>query len=129
MLRYLDIEKVRFGKRLKFVYHVPEECMERLIPNMILQPLIENAIKHGVYNSTDEILIELTCVPEKDFLRIVITNDYDPDAVKKKGEGIGLKNIKKRLQLIYNRIDLLKTTAGKKVFKAELFIPNIYKYE
>ncbi len=124
MVRYLDIEKVRFGKRLKFVHDVPGECMDKLIPNMILQPLIENAIKHGVYNSTEEVQIELTCKQEKDFLRIVITNDYDPNAVKKKGEGIGLKNIRKRLQLIYNRIDLLKTTADKTVFKAELLIPN-----
>ncbi len=124
IIRYLDIEKVRFGKRLKFLYHVPEECAGYLIPNMILQPLIENAIKHGVYNSTEEVKIELRCSVEKGFLRIVLTNDYDPSALRKKGEGIGLKNITKRLQLIYNRIDLLNTSAENGLFKAELLIPN-----
>ena len=48
---YLSIEKVRFGERLDFVMNISERCEEHEIPNMILQPIIENAIKHGVYES------------------------------------------------------------------------------
>lgn len=122
--RYLDIEKVRFGKRLNFVSKVPENCINFEIPNMILQPLIENSIKHGVYNSTEEVLVELSCREENGFVVIEIVNDYDPDAIKKVGQGIGLTNIRKRMQLIYKRQDLLETIADKMVFRAILRLPN-----
>ncbi|NOY50003.1 MAG: GHKL domain-containing protein [Chlorobi bacterium] len=122
--RYLDIEKVRFGKRLNFVSEVSNDCMKLYIPNMILQPLIENSIKHGVYNSSEEVLVKLKCKTDKDYVLIEISNDYDPEAVKKKGEGIGLANIKKRLQLIYQRQDLLETIAEKLTFTAKLRFPR-----
>ncbi len=122
--RYLDIEKIRFGKRLKFIYTVPENCLEKKIPNMILQPLIENAIKHGVYNSSEEVVVELVCQENEDNILIEIKNGFDPDAVKKKGEGIGLKNIEKRLQLIYNKQGLLKTFDQNNIFTAKLIIPK-----
>lgn len=121
--RYLAIEKVRFGHRLNFTWKVPEYCINFEIPNMILQPLIENSIKHGVYHSTEEVLIELSCKKENGFVKIQIANDYDPEATKKVGHGIGLSNIRKRLQLIYQRQDLLETIADKMIFKAILKLP------
>lgn len=121
--RYLDIEKVRFGKRLNFVSHVSDDCLVVNIPNMILQPLIENSIKHGVYNSSEEVLVMLKCELKDDYVHIEISNDYDPEAVKKKGQGIGLSNIKKRLQLIYKRQDLLELKAEKLTFTAKLKFP------
>ena len=127
--RYLDIEKIRFCKRLKFVSKVPDECLDFEIPNMILQPLIENSIKHGVYNSTEEVLVEMTCTSNEHYFIIEISNDYDPEAVKKKGQGIGLSNIKKRLQLIYQRQDLLEIIAEKMVFRAILKLPKNGQYE
>jgi len=121
--RYLEIEKVRFGKRLNFVSHVSDDCIDLNIPNMILQPLIENSIKHGVYNSSEEVLVELSCKLIDDYVHVEIKNDYDPEAVKKKGKGIGLSNIKKRLQLIYRRQDLLEIKAEKLTFTAKLRFP------
>jgi len=121
--RYLDIEKVRFGKRLNFSSKIKEGCLRVEIPNMILQPLIENSIKHGVYNSSDEVLVELKCKMDEDYVYIEISNDYDPEAVKKKGQGIGLSNIRKRLQLIYQRRDLLEIFAEKLTFTAKLRFP------
>lgn len=121
--RYLDIEKVRFGHRLKYQKVVPETCLQAAIPNMILQPLFENAIKHGVYQSTEEVLVELRCEPNSDFLELHILNDFDPESTKPKGEGIGLKNIRKRLQLIYQRGDLLEIKRGKIEFEVILRIP------
>ncbi|GMT46146.1 MAG: hypothetical protein IEMM0006_1978 [bacterium] len=127
--RYLEIEKVRFGKRLNFVYNIPESCYDHMIPNMILQPLIENSIKHGVYNSSDEVQVEIGCKEEKDYLVIEISNDYDPEVKKPKGEGIGLKSIRKRLQLIYLRSDLLEIAADKMVFRAILRLPKDKSHE
>ncbi len=122
--RYLDIEKIRFGHRLNFVTKVPDNCVDFMIPNMILQPLIENAIKHGVYDSTEEVLVELSCSNDDEYVYIEIANEYDPDSIKKKGQGIGLKNIRKRLQIIYQRQDLFEVKAEKMVFRATLKIPK-----
>jgi two-component system, LytTR family, sensor kinase len=122
--RYLDIEKIRFGHRLNFSTNIPNECNDFKIPNMILQPLIENAIKHGVYDSTEEVLVELKCTQDDDHVIIEIRNEYDPDTKKKKGEGIGLKNIKKRLQIIYKRQDLFEVSAEKLMFRATLKLPK-----
>ncbi len=121
--RYLDIEKIRFGHRLNFTTNIPEECKKFLIPNMILQPLLENAIKHGVYNSTEEVLVELNCRHNSENVIIEISNEYDPESVNNKGSGIGLKNIRKRLQIIYKRHDLLEISAEKLIFRAILKLP------
>lgn len=122
--RYLAIEKIRFGHRLKYNLTVSNECLDAVIPNMILQPLFENAIKHGVYNSTEEVLIDLRCEPDEHFYVLRLLNDFDPDATRPKGEGIGLKNIRNRLQLLYNRNDLLQINKGKIEFEAVLKIPK-----
>lgn len=123
ILRYLDIEKVRFGKRLNFVPDIPAKCLETEVPSLILQPLIENAIKHGVYNSIEEVIITLSCDINQDFVTIRISNKYDPAAIRKKGEGIGLKNIRNRLILIYHRNDLLQINSDGKTYQATLKIP------
>ena len=123
--RYLDIEKVRFGKRLKFIHDIPKECLETSVPSLILQPLIENSIKHGVYNSSEEVTINLSCKKNDDFVIIEISNDFDPEAIRKKGEGIGLRNIRSRLKLIYQRQDLLITESDEKIFKAMLKLPLV----
>lgn len=122
--RYLDIEKVRFGKRLRYVSNVPETCLDVSIPNMILQPLLENAIKHGVHNSTEEVLIELRCEPSEKYIELHVLNDFDPEGTRPKGEGIGLKNIRNRLQLLYHRNDLLQIRLGKIEFEVILRIPK-----
>jgi two-component system, LytTR family, sensor kinase len=127
--RYLAIEKVRFGHRLKYNLNVTEECLDATIPNMILQPLFENAIKHGVYNSTEEVLIDLRCEPDEHFYVLRLLNDFDPEAIRPKGEGIGLKNIRNRLQLLYNRNDLLQINMGKIEFEAVLKIPKRTAHE
>jgi sensor histidine kinase YesM len=127
--RYLDIEKVRFGKRLKYISNVEASSFEVQIPNMILQPLFENAIKHGVYNSVEEVLVELNCGIKDGFLHIRLTNDFDPEAARPKGEGIGLQNIRNRLQLIYQRNDLFEINMGKIEFEALLKIPIFNSHE
>ena len=122
--RYIDIEKVRFGKRMAFSMEIPDNCYDVLIPNMILQPLIENTIKHGVYNSSEEVKVKLSCNNENDQLIIKIKNNYDEKASNKKGEGIGLKNIGQRLQLIYHRSDLLRINKSGGLFEVVLIIPR-----
>lgn len=121
---YLQIEKVRFGKKLNPVFEIDENCLDALIPNMILQPLYENAIKYGVYEATEPVEIATRTSCQNDVLEITITNNYDPNSISKKGEGIGLRNIRDRLQIIYNNPLLMKVEDNKKEFKVTLAIPQ-----
>jgi len=121
---YLQIEKVRFGSKLNPVFYIDEKCWNAKIPNMILQPLYENAIKYGVYEATEPVDITTTCVYNEDFLKITITNTYDPGVLTKKGEGIGLRNIRDRLQIIYGNPHLLELQDNKKEFTVTLTIPQ-----
>jgi len=121
---YLSIEKVRFGKKLNAEFEIDTHCMDAEIPNMILQPLYENAIKYGVYETTDQVTIKTTCNCEGNFLKIIIVNDYDASTIKRRGEGIGLRNIRKRMEIIYNSPDLMKVTDNKTNFEVQLIIPQ-----
>lgn len=122
---YLQIEKVRFGSRLLFEFRIPEECLKMTVPHMILQPLVENSIKHGVYESTEPVRIELeaSCTPDGK-LHLTLANDYDPEAPPRKGKGIGLKNTRNRLFLAYNCDECLNFEKTGNRFFVHLTIPQ-----
>lgn len=122
--RYLDIEKIRFDERFDLNIKINKNCEGTLLPNMILQPLVENSIKHGVYESIEKVKIEINCTATWDYLEVNIRNTYDPDAVSKKGAGVGLKNIMNRLSIIYNRNDLLRIEKKDNVFNVRLLVPQ-----
>jgi sensor histidine kinase YesM len=121
---YLQIEKVRFGSKLNPVFEIDDRCLKAEIPNMILQPLYENAIKYGVYEATEPIEIKTVCTCNTEFLQITISNPYDANVLSKRGEGIGLRNIRDRLQIIYGNPYLLKLADNKKEFTVTLTIPQ-----
>jgi two-component system LytT family sensor kinase len=122
-LLYLEIEKVRFGEKLIFEKEINNDCHECLVPNMILQPLLENAIKHGVYESQEPVIIHISVKKEDAFLRINISNNFDKEILSGKRKGIGLRNVQERLHLIYGKRDLLKTSIQGVIFEVEMNIP------
>lgn len=127
---YLDIEKVRFGERLQFDFMIPGECLKMTIPHMILQPLVENSIKHGVYESTEPVKIELKAFcRQKDILMLEISNDFDPEVPPRKGKGIGLINTKNRLYLAYNCDNCLTVERTENRFTIKLTIPQFPNHE
>ena len=121
--RYLEIEQVRFGSRLQYDWEIEDDCLQQKIPLMILQPLFENAVKHGVYESTEPIIIQTKCSLHENFMQIIIRNNFEPFSKSRKGEGIGLKNCKERLKLLYKNDQLLKTNINDLVFEVALIIP------
>ncbi len=125
--KYLDIEKIRFGNRLVIDEVVEDACLDAKIPNLILQPVYENAIKHGVNESTDTITITTDCAFENDELIIMISNNYTTGTLSSTGKGIGLENIRKRLLLHYKRTDLLEIEKSSYHFKVTLKIPQQIK--
>jgi two-component system, LytTR family, sensor kinase len=122
--RYLDIEKVRFGDKLEYNFIMNGECTSIQIPVMILQPLYENAVKHGVYESTGKVMIDTSCHVEDCCIEITIRNNFEQGAPSRKGAGIGLHNIRERLKLIYHNEQLLQTKVEGDVFEAKLIIPK-----
>jgi len=122
---YLDIEKVRFGKRLEFVCKAPDVPSNWPIPLMLLQPLIENAVKHGVYNTEETVTIQFDAYILNDNLLVSIKNNFDKDSVPTKGTGTGLSNVRERMRLVYGRADLMETVIETEKFTVILTLPNI----
>jgi len=123
--RYLDIEKVRFGKRLNVVNNTNEKCFEHKLPGLILQPLMENAIKYGVHESIDQTDIEIICTCSEKNLHVSIRNRFDPEFHYKKGAGIGIQNIRSRLKIMYGRDDLLSVVKSGSIFEVTIVFPQI----
>ncbi|NGF56645.1 GHKL domain-containing protein [Parapedobacter sp. SGR-10] len=122
---YLEIEKVRFGHRLNTVFHYEEKVLKTKVPGMIIQPLMENAIKHGLYNLTGDVCIETHIHLEQQMLTISISNPYDKDQyTSTKGTGFGLSSVQRRLFLIYGRTDLLSVQKTESKFIASIKIPQ-----
>jgi len=122
---YLDIEKMRFGHRLSIDFRVPEEAGVAQTPCMIIQPLLENAIKFGLYNVIGDVKITVDIRQEGHILWISIGNPFDPDHFPpQKGTGFGLSGIRRRLFLLYGRTDLLETSAKDHIFTSVLKIPQ-----
>lgn len=122
---YLEIEKVRFGHRLITTIDYDAKCLEYHLPPLVLQPVIENAIKYGLYGTLGEveILIKIHCSNEE--LQIVINNPYDDSLnTGSKGVGFGLSGLKRRLYLIYSRNDLVKTSQSEGKYITLITIPK-----
>jgi len=115
---YLDIQQTRFQDRLVVSFNISPETMTAKVPNLILQPLVENAIKHGVSEITSSCKIEIDAVRENGFLKIAIKDDGkgledDPELLTKKG--IGITNTQNRLNMLYGKdykFDLNNNTSG-----------------
>jgi two-component system sensor histidine kinase AlgZ len=97
---FLAIEQVRFGARLRFEAEAAPEALACLLPPMLLQPLVENAVKHGI----GQMIGRAACASALragSLLRILVENDVDPDTPCVKGTGVGLENVRRRLAAAY----------------------------
>ena len=122
---YLEIEKVRFGHRLQTEIVVADEALGFQLPALILQPVVENAIKFGLYDTTGDVVIKLKAEANPGNLVISVQNPFDPETSQPtKGTGFGLRSIQRRLFLLFARNDLLKTTAENDQFITTVIIPQ-----
>lgn len=95
---YLDIEAVRFPDRLNTIIDVPDALLDACVPGLILQPVVENAIKYGVSRTSSPVEIRITARADGDRMHICITDDGDkPPSEADAGSGIGLANVRDRL--------------------------------
>jgi sensor histidine kinase YesM len=122
---FLNIEKVRFGHRLSVEISKGEGTCEKQVPALLLQPILENAIKYGLYDTTGDVIIRISSVWADNLLEVQVENPFDPVTSKgKKGTGFGLAAVERRLWLLFARKDLLKTEEKNDTFTTTVFIPQ-----
>ncbi len=124
---YLDIEAVRFGDRLNVSVDCEDDACDVPVPGFLVQPLVENAIKHGVAQSRDPVNIEIAAKIEDGQLCIRVENDVVPEVTRRPGwrSGVGLVNVRQRLQAVYGPGASLSIETREDRFRATICIPGV----
>lgn len=121
---YLAIEAIRFGDRLNVAFNNSTDNTFS-IPPFLLQPLIENAIKFGLYGTSGKVTITVDIKQQNNLLIITITNPFSDDTTSTpRGTGFGLTGVSRRLYLVYARTDLLQTSKSDQHYTTTLKIPQ-----
>lgn len=110
--RYLEIEQVRFSDRLRVIWTIDSRATTALVPDLLLQPLVENAIHHGVARRADSGRIEIIASVTGDMLTIAVVDDGAGVTDRSDAEGVGLSNTRERLGALYGTSATLVLEAG-----------------
>lgn len=121
--RFLSIEKVRFGARLRTEEEIAEDAKSCLLPPLLLQPLVENAVARGIANLPEGGTIKISARQAEGRMFITIENTFDPDTPPRKGNGMGLRNVRERLEARYGKEASLRVTADGERFEATVTLP------
>jgi two-component system sensor histidine kinase AlgZ len=120
---YLDVEQVRFGQRLRVRQDFDPVCSDFEVPPLLVQPLVENAIKHGVATLADGGEIAMSGQRVRDALHITIENPFDPDAPAARKNGFGLASVRNRLHARYGPAAALEVQVEGSYFRVMLSLP------
>ena len=124
LMHFLAIEKVRFGARLQVEQEIGEGALACLLPPMILQPLVENAVKHGIGNLPEGGVVRLHAQRVGSLLKLRVENDVDQDLpAAVAGKGIGLANVRQRLAALYGHEASVNWTRENNLFTVALALP------
>lgn len=121
---YLAIEEERFHDRLTVVYNIDAQAKDTFVPSLLLQPLLENALKHGISLIEGKGEINLKIELSESLLNITLGNTYDPKTSALESTGIGLKNVQKRLETLFPNKFTMKTDPGSNWFEVLISIPR-----
>jgi hypothetical protein len=120
---YLDVEQVRFGARLNIEVHVDEACAQCQVPPLVLQPLIENAVKHGIATLVDGGTIRVESRVNHGFLEVSVENAFDPESPSPRRNGLGLRNVRSRLERRFGPDARFGSSSRDNNFRAEFTVP------
>lgn len=120
---YLDVEQVRFGQRLRVSQDFDPVCSDCEVPPLLVQPLVENAIKHGIATLTDGGEISMSGHRVRDFIRVAIENPFDPEAPAARRSGFGLASVRNRLHARYGTAARLDVEVNQNRYRATLSLP------
>jgi two-component system, LytTR family, sensor kinase len=124
--RYVDIQQVRFGERLRVGIDMPAELLEARVPGLLLQPLVENAIKHGVARRIAGGQVRVTGERQGESLLLRVYNDGEglSQDWQAKGAGVGLANLRTRLQILHGAsAELRLQSAGEEGVEVIVTLP------
>jgi two-component system, LytTR family, sensor histidine kinase AlgZ len=121
--KYLAIEKVRFGDRLKMQEEIQEDSKICLLPPLLLQPLVENAVKHGIASLPEGGDVRLIVQRQNGRLAILVENSWDPEAPPRRSGGLGLRNVQQRLEARYGKDASLRVNTDGELFQVLLSLP------
>lgn len=122
---YLEIEKIRFADRLNVIFDIDSSLEKQKIPSQLLQPLLENAIKFGLYGNIGEITIKIEIKSMHDYIEILFENPFNiNDSIRKQGTGFGLSSIQQKLAFLYKRNDLMHIEKHSNLFTIKVKIPS-----
>lgn len=120
---FLAVEKIRFGDKLRTCMEVSEAATQVLVPPMLLQPCLENAVKHGVRHLPEGGCITLRAFVQGPWLYVTMDNPVDPDVLPEAGTGTGLVNIKQRLATVYGEQARMVWSRHAASFVLEIVLP------
>ena len=120
--RYLAIEKIRFGDRLGLSWQLDANAMQARLPPLLLQPLVENAIKHGVEPSATGAQVKISTERRGSTVVVKVTNTT-PEGVGERGHGLALANVRERLLLLHDVQARFQTVHQDGVFQVRLELP------
>ena len=120
---YLAIERIRFGPRLEFEQNIDESVRSYRVPPLLLQPLVENAVTHGVGHLLEGGVVRIHAARDAERVHISVENRCDPDRPSSRGEGIGLANTRRRIRAFYGEAARLHVTEEAERFRVELSLP------
>jgi two-component system, LytTR family, sensor histidine kinase AlgZ len=120
---YLEVEQVRFGARLQFSEDIQDSCQDCAVPVLLLQPLVENAVKHGIAGLVEGGAIRLSVERLGPDVRVAVENGFDPDAPPPNRLGMGLPHVRRRLELRYGDTASLEAGGREGVYRVELRFP------
>ncbi|WFL76135.1 histidine kinase [Altererythrobacter arenosus] len=120
---YLGLERIRFGQRLEIVIDCPAELREAQLPHFLLQPLVENSVKHGLAPSDCPVTIRVSARAQGSELMIAVENDCCSEGAAGNGTGVGLRNVHERLETVYGERGRLETIAREAGFIAIVRLP------
>ncbi len=119
--RYLDIEQVRFADRLQVSFEVAAAARAAYVPSLLLQPLVENAVRHGIARSAGAGLVRIRAEREEDRFRLEVFNSGP--ALEGRAEGIGLRNTQERLRHLYGDQQALTLENAEGGVRATVLLP------
>lgn len=124
---YLNIQKVRFEDRLNFTRNVDQDCLKMQVPPMILQPIVENSVKHGIGPKDEGGTIHITIKKNGNYVYFEIADDglgiNANKGIKEHGSGVGISVSDKRLRKMYGEESRLSLEADESGFKVRFKIP------
>jgi two-component system, LytTR family, sensor histidine kinase AlgZ len=120
---YLRVEKVRFGKRLEMTEQVDPDALQGTVPPLLLQPMVENAVVHGISNLPEGGWIRLSVKKLQDEIEVVVENKYDSELPPSRRNGVGLANVRRRLEACYGNRAALHLTSNEECFRVSVTLP------